>query len=68
MCVRISNILFIYFTLIFDGTIKVDDVVSQNKVHVAVRAHVIDQELIVEKYWISIVLVASVRIYLPDDL
>lgn len=68
MCVRISNILFVYFTLIFDGAIKVDDVVSQNKVHVAVGAHVIYQELIVEKYWISIVLVASVRIDLPDDL
>jgi hypothetical protein len=63
-----GDIQLVYLTLIFYGTIKINDVVAEYKVHEAVGAHVVDSKLVVEKYWVAIVLVASVRVDLPDDL
>lgn len=57
-----------HFTLIFDRTIQINDIISENKVHETVSAHVIDQKLVVEKNWISIMLITSMRVNFPDDL
>lgn len=62
------DIQLVYLTLIFDGTIEIYHVVAEYKVHEAVGAHVVDSKLVVEKDRVAIVLVASVRVDLPDDL